>query len=198
SGAGHERAPRTRDHNRFDAWVLGRLGEVVENAGANFLLQRVDRRIVDDDDGDCAVALCADWTCHDDLLPAGLSAGTCPRNPALAARRLASRKSQKGPRNRLGPAFRIAEFRSARLTPTLGIASIAVNSDFAFRSRMARVTAYETWSTEGRRTPGATRSPGHDRKFVIALARGLDVLRAFTATEGLLGNQEIATRAGLP
>lgn len=38
----------------------------------------------------------------------------------------------------------------------------------------------------------------HDRKFVVALARGLDVLRAFTPSEGLLGNQEIVTRTGLP
>lgn len=45
---------------------------------------------------------------------------------------------------------------------------------------------------------GAKSEPEHDRKFVVALARGLDVLRAFTANEGLLGNQEIATRAGLP
>ncbi|WP_159460124.1 IclR family transcriptional regulator [Tistlia consotensis] len=37
-----------------------------------------------------------------------------------------------------------------------------------------------------------------DRKFVTALARGLDVLRAFQPHEGLLGNQEIAERTGLP
>jgi DNA-binding IclR family transcriptional regulator len=37
-----------------------------------------------------------------------------------------------------------------------------------------------------------------DRKFVTALARGLDVLSAFTPSDGLLGNQEIAARTGLP
>jgi DNA-binding IclR family transcriptional regulator len=37
-----------------------------------------------------------------------------------------------------------------------------------------------------------------DRKFVTALARGLEVLRAFTRTEGLLGNGEIVERTGLP
>jgi DNA-binding IclR family transcriptional regulator len=37
-----------------------------------------------------------------------------------------------------------------------------------------------------------------DRQFVIALARGLDILRAFTPQDGLLGNQEIAARTGLP
>lgn len=37
-----------------------------------------------------------------------------------------------------------------------------------------------------------------DRQFVVALARGLEVLRAFTPSEPLLGNQEIAQRTGLP
>jgi DNA-binding IclR family transcriptional regulator len=37
-----------------------------------------------------------------------------------------------------------------------------------------------------------------DRSFVVALSRGLDVLRAFRPNDGLLGNQEIAARTGLP
>jgi DNA-binding IclR family transcriptional regulator len=37
-----------------------------------------------------------------------------------------------------------------------------------------------------------------ERKFVEALARGLDVLRAFASSNGSLGNQEIAQRTGLP
>ena len=37
-----------------------------------------------------------------------------------------------------------------------------------------------------------------DRSFVVALSRGLDVLRAFHANDGLLGNQEIAARTNLP
>jgi DNA-binding IclR family transcriptional regulator len=41
-------------------------------------------------------------------------------------------------------------------------------------------------------------STGVDRKFVSALARGLEVLRAFTPGEGLLGNGEIVERTGLP
>lgn len=40
--------------------------------------------------------------------------------------------------------------------------------------------------------------PIKDRQFVTALARGLDILRAFQAGEGMLGNQEIAQRTGLP
>src|SRR6266700_4086465 len=37
-----------------------------------------------------------------------------------------------------------------------------------------------------------------DRSFVVALSRGLDVLRAFHPTDCLLGNQEIAARTNLP
>lgn len=37
-----------------------------------------------------------------------------------------------------------------------------------------------------------------DRKFVIALARGLEVLRCFHPRDGFLSNQEIAERTGLP
>ena len=37
-----------------------------------------------------------------------------------------------------------------------------------------------------------------DRQFVVALSRGLDVLRCFRASDPMLGNQEIAARTGLP
>jgi DNA-binding IclR family transcriptional regulator len=37
-----------------------------------------------------------------------------------------------------------------------------------------------------------------DRSFVVALSRGLEVLRAFRPNDGLLGNQEIAARTHLP
>jgi DNA-binding IclR family transcriptional regulator len=48
--------------------------------------------------------------------------------------------------------------------------------------------------------PGLPRNKDEatDRKFIEALARGLDVLRAFQPGDGLLGNQEIAQRTGLP
>jgi DNA-binding IclR family transcriptional regulator len=39
---------------------------------------------------------------------------------------------------------------------------------------------------------------GKDRQFVTALARGLEVLRAFREGDSLLGNREIAIRTGLP
>ncbi len=38
----------------------------------------------------------------------------------------------------------------------------------------------------------------HDRQFVVALARGLEVLRCFRPNDSMLGNQDIAKRAGLP
>ena len=41
--------------------------------------------------------------------------------------------------------------------------------------------------------------PGdEDRNFIVALARGLDVLSCFRSGEKLLGNQDIARRCGLP
>jgi len=37
-----------------------------------------------------------------------------------------------------------------------------------------------------------------DRNFVTALARGIELLRCFTPSESLLGNQELSARTGLP
>ena len=53
----------------------------------------------------------------------------------------------------------------------------------------------DSWQTSVERFDDA--AAHSDRKFVVALARGLEVLRAFTPSEGLLGNQEIAARTGL-
>jgi DNA-binding IclR family transcriptional regulator len=50
-------------------------------------------------------------------------------------------------------------------------------------------------ATRRRRPPD--REPAVDRKFVIALARGLDVLRCFGPRDRWLANQEIARRTGL-
>ncbi|MDR5737582.1 IclR family transcriptional regulator [Caballeronia sp. LZ016] len=48
----------------------------------------------------------------------------------------------------------------------------------------------------------ASRGPRHagidERKFVVALARGLDILRAFRPGETLLGNRDFVQRTGLP
>ncbi|MFC3125528.1 IclR family transcriptional regulator [Pseudoroseomonas globiformis] len=38
----------------------------------------------------------------------------------------------------------------------------------------------------------------NDRQFVAAIARAMDLLRAFTAEHSVLGNQELAERTGLP
>lgn len=52
------------------------------------------------------------------------------------------------------------------------------------------------------RAPAAAKprqvSAGKDRQFITALARGLQVLRCFRASERYLGNQEFAERTGLP
>src|SRR6201998_1064532 len=57
-------------------------------------------------------------------------------------------------------------------------------------------------STRSARQQQAMKRPGKkvatDRSFVVALSRGLDVLRAFQPNDGLLGNQEIAARTNLP
>lgn len=45
--------------------------------------------------------------------------------------------------------------------------------------------------------PGAHEEKS-DRQFVTALARGLEVLRAFQPEDGPLGNQDLAERTGLP
>jgi len=58
------------------------------------------------------------------------------------------------------------------------------------------MVAYETW-TVGNDGVGES-APTQDRKFVVALARGLELLRAFTPSEALLGNHELAARTGLP
>ena len=48
-------------------------------------------------------------------------------------------------------------------------------------------------------TPTSTLSePLDERKFVVALARGLDLLRAFKPGETMLGNRDFVERTGLP
>ena len=59
---------------------------------------------------------------------------------------------------------------------------------------VTRTAAFESSIENGL----AEGSSSKDRQFVTALARGLDILRAFHAGEGMLGNQEIAHRTGLP
>lgn len=53
-------------------------------------------------------------------------------------------------------------------------------------------------STTGPGTGALTDEEAKDRQFVTALARGLEVLRAFDGGGGPLGNQEIAARTDLP
>lgn len=57
--------------------------------------------------------------------------------------------------------------------------------------------SFEAWDAPAERRKQAAAGP-EDRKFVTSLARGLEVLRAFTPSEGILGNRDIAQRTGLP
>jgi DNA-binding IclR family transcriptional regulator len=54
------------------------------------------------------------------------------------------------------------------------------------------------WLARAREEGGPAGEPRRDRQFVEALARGLEVLRAFAPNHALLGNQEIARATGLP
>lgn len=57
----------------------------------------------------------------------------------------------------------------------------------------------KTTARKAHKGGGAQRkSVATDRGFVVALARGLEVLRAFRQNDGMLGNQEIAARTQLP
>jgi DNA-binding IclR family transcriptional regulator len=45
---------------------------------------------------------------------------------------------------------------------------------------------------------GADASADKDRNFVVALARGMELLRCFSTHEMVLGNQDLAAKTGLP
>ncbi|MEQ9547897.1 MAG: IclR family transcriptional regulator [Marinobacter sp.] len=59
----------------------------------------------------------------------------------------------------------------------------------------AQITSPELLAASG---DGEPVKPEKDRKFVEALSRGLDVLRAFSQGSVILGNQDIARLTGLP
>ena len=62
-----------------------------------------------------------------------------------------------------------------------------------------KTTARQSPKARGLKNLGDTaKVAASDRSFVVALARGLDVLRAFHPNDGLLGNQELAARTKLP
>lgn len=58
----------------------------------------------------------------------------------------------------------------------------------ARRPRFASVPTFGDWREHSQ----------HDPNFVTALARGLEVLRAFTPGDGFLGNSELSSRTGIP
>ena len=63
------------------------------------------------------------------------------------------------------------------------------------RKRLADPNGEGASITGGR---AGAESAGKDTQFVTALARGLEVLRAFRTDDRALGNQQIAERTGLP
>lgn len=64
---------------------------------------------------------------------------------------------------------------------------------------MARRRAAEATGLVELAAPGTVEeTAAKDRQFISALARGLEVLRAFDPDDPMLGNQEIAQRTGLP
>jgi DNA-binding IclR family transcriptional regulator len=80
------------------------------------------------------------------------------------------------------------------------------DADFALRNLISQLDTEGYFeerplSTRKGATQGMKRQDkkgASDRNFVVALSRGLDVLRAFRPQDGLLGNQEIAARTNLP
>jgi DNA-binding IclR family transcriptional regulator len=80
--------------------------------------------------------------------------------------------------------------------------SINLKRNFDMRTTIHRMKLDAGTSGESVARGNAARVPPdddmRDRQFVVALARGLEVLRAFSLGDGLLGNQEIAARTGLP
>jgi DNA-binding IclR family transcriptional regulator len=65
-----------------------------------------------------------------------------------------------------------------------------------FEARALSTRTATSSDPEGMKRPA--KKEATDRRFVVALSRGLDVLRAFHPNDGLLGNQEIAARTNLP
>ena len=61
----------------------------------------------------------------------------------------------------------------------------------------AEMDAYGTEEDDPLPHPTQSRAKKADRKFVVALARGLEILRAFKARDGFLGNGEISERTGI-
>jgi DNA-binding IclR family transcriptional regulator len=89
---------------------------------------------------------------------------------------------------------------------TLISLDISFSADFALRNLIPHLDTegyfearpLSTKSAQQQAMKRPAKKVATDRSFVVALARGLDVLRAFRPNDGLLGNQEIAARTNLP
>lgn len=66
------------------------------------------------------------------------------------------------------------------------------------RRRRRKAEGASSASAKGAAKRSSQTDGEKDRQFIGALARGLDVLSAFKAGDGPLGNQELASRTGIP
>ena len=71
-GAGDIGPPRADQHHGLDLGIGGRLGQAIGQALAHRRAQRVDRGVVDGDDGDVAAALVTDGVGHDSSCPCSI------------------------------------------------------------------------------------------------------------------------------
>ncbi|WP_081771716.1 IclR family transcriptional regulator [Paraburkholderia nodosa] len=91
-------------------------------------------------------------------------------------------------------------------TPTSSVTESRATPSGGVRRRTSRPDAAAVHGEDGAHVPRAGEpllpappdAESTDRQFAINLARGLQVLRAFTPAEPMLGNRELADRTGLP
>ncbi|MCP3720089.1 MULTISPECIES: IclR family transcriptional regulator [unclassified Paraburkholderia] len=91
-------------------------------------------------------------------------------------------------------------------TPTSSVTESRATPSGGVRRRTSRPDAAAVHGEDGVHVPRAGEpllpappdAESTDRQFAINLARGLQVLRAFTPAEPMLGNRELADRTGLP
>ena len=72
-GAAAEVRPARANDDRFDAPILARFGERMDEAGADGVAERVDRRIFEQNDGDRAIASKLYRSCQAWALPVGFA-----------------------------------------------------------------------------------------------------------------------------
>lgn len=72
---------------------------------------------------------------------------------------------------------------------------VNLNNNSAVQNKQAKPPLPQAGAAKAADRPPRAKE---DRHFVTALARGLEVLSAFRSRDRMLGNQELASRSGLP